>query len=83
MSVLVFLHKSECFEWYSVAIYSLEVERDLIETFKILKQHLLIDSTKLFTLSPINFTRGHNFKLSKPKSRLLVRSKYFTDRIIN
>ena len=45
--------------------------------------HLLIDFTKLFTLSPIAFTRGHNFKLSKPRSRLLVRSKFFTNRIIN
>jgi len=26
MSLLVFLHKSECIEWYNVAIYSLEVE---------------------------------------------------------
>ena len=67
-------------------IYSLYCRRehgDLIETFKILNQKLLIDSTKLFTLSPINFTRGHNFKLSKPRSRLLVKSKFFTDRIIN
>ena len=55
----------------------------MIETYKILKQHLIIDSTTLFTLPPINFTRGHNFKLCNPRSRLLVRSKFFTDRIIN
>jgi len=27
MSVLVFLHKNECVEWYNVAIYSLEVKK--------------------------------------------------------
>ena len=65
------------------SLYCRHERGDLIETFEILKQHLLIDSTKLFTLSPITFTRGHNFKLSKPRSRLLVRSKFFMDRIIN
>ena len=68
-------------------LYSLYCRRecdDLIETFKILNQHLLIDSTKWFTLSPINFTRGHNFKLSKPRSNLHAsQKKFFTDRIIN
>ena len=61
-------------------MYSLYCRRecgDLIETFKILKQHLLIDSTKLFTLSPITFTRGHNFKLSKPRSRLLLDQSFY------
>ena len=63
----------ECIK--NLYLYSLCCRRELgglIETFKILNQHLLIDFTKWFTLSPINFTRGHNFKLSKPRSNLLV-----------
>ena len=67
-------------------IYSLYCRRqrgDLIETFKILKQYLHINSTHFFTLSPTNFTRGHDYKLFKSRSKLLVRSKFFTNRIID
>ena len=55
---------------------------DLIETFKILKQHLLIDFTKLLTLSPINFTKGHNFKFSIQTLSYSCKSKFYMDRII-
>jgi len=68
-------------------LYSLYCRRkcgDLIETFKILKQHLHIDPTaKFFTLSPTNFTRSHDYKLYKPHSKLLTRSKFFTNRTID
>ena len=67
-------------------LYSLYCRRqqgDLIETFKFLKQYFHIDSTKFFTLSPINFTRGHDYKLYKPRSKLLARSRFFTNRIID
>ena len=34
-------------------------------------------------LSPTNFTRGHDYELFKSRSKLLVRSKFFTNRIID
>ena len=61
-------------------LYSLYCRRqhgDLIETFKILKQYLNIDSNKFFTLSTSNL-RGHDYKLFKRRSQLLIRSKFFT-----
>jgi len=48
----------------------------LIETFKILKQHLHIDPTKFLTLSPTNFTRGHDCKLYKSRSKLLLDPRF-------
>ena len=66
-------------------LYSLYCRRqrgDLIETFKILKQYLNINSTKFFTLSTSDL-RGHDYKLFKPRSHLLIRSKFFTHRIID
>jgi len=60
-------------------LYSLYCRRkrvNLIETFKILKQCLHIDPTKFFTLSSIKFTRGHDYKLYKPRSRLLTQVFY-------
>jgi len=48
----------ECIQNLNIhSLYCRQERGDLIETFKILKQYLLIDSTKLLTLSPINFTR--------------------------
>ena len=67
-------------------LYSLYCRRqrgDLIETFKILKNFLNVDSSNFFTLSSTTFTRGHDFKLFKSRSKLLVRSNFFTNRIIN
>ena len=67
-------------------MYSLYCRRqrgDLIETFKILKQYLDVNPINFFTLSPIHFTRGHDYKLFKFRSKLLVRSKFFTNRIID
>ena len=64
ISQLANLPYQECIQ--NLNIYSLYCRRecgDLIETFKILKQHLVIDSTKLFTLSPINCTRGYDNEL--------------------
>ena len=67
-------------------MYSLYCRRqrgDLIETFKILKRYLDVNHLNFFTLSPIDFTRGHDYKLFKPRSKLLVRSKFFTNRVID
>ena len=60
-------------------MYSLYCRRqrgDLVETFKILRQFLQVDSSSFFTLSPINFTRGHDYKLLKFRSKLLTRHNF-------
>ena len=56
---------------------------DLIETFKIIKGFSKVDYTKWFTLSHNNRTRGHRYKLNKPKSRLEIRRNFFSLRVIN
>ena len=55
---------------------------DLMESFKILKQYLNIDSTEFLTLSTSNL-RGHDYKLFKPQSHLLIRSEFFTHWVID
>ena len=42
---------------------------DLIE---ILKQFLQVDPSNFFTLFPINFKRGHEYKVLKFRSKLLT-----------
>ena len=42
-----------------------------------------VDYTKWFTLSHNNRTRGHRYKLNKPKSRLEIRRNFFSLRVIN
>jgi len=32
----------------------------------------------MYNLSPIDFTRGHNYKLFKPRTRLLTRYNFFS-----
>ena len=67
-------------------MYSLYCRRqrgDLVETFKILRQFLQVDLSSFFTLSPINFTRGHDYKLLKFRSKLLTRHNFFTNRVID
>ena len=56
---------------------------DLIETFKIIKGFSKVDYTKWFTLSHNHRTRGHRYKLNKPKSRLEIRRNFFSLRVIN
>jgi len=55
---------------------------DLIETYKLLNGYYGVDWTKFFMLSPGQNTRGHHMKLYK-KSKLQLRSNFFTHRIIN
>ena len=57
--------------------------RDLIETFKILKELEDIPSNSLFKLNtPV--TRGNSLKLNKPRSRLNIRYNInFSQRVIN
>ena len=48
-----------------------------------LRQFLQVDSSSFFTPSPINFTRGHDYKLLKFRSKLLTRHNFFTNRVID
>ncbi|XP_069101613.1 monoglyceride lipase-like [Argopecten irradians] len=57
----------------SLGLPSLEYRRkrsDLIQMFKIINNIDKVDKDKLFTMSPITFTRGHSKKILKPVSRL-------------
>src|SRR5215813_14023456 len=65
-------------------LYSLEKRRrrgDLIETFKIMKG---FDSVReLWDINLDVRTRGHELKLLKARSRLLLRQSFFTQRVVN
>ena len=55
---------------------------DLIMLYKILNGYFNSDFSNLYTFST-TFTRGHHLKLFKYRSRLLCRSNYFFNKIIN
>ena len=44
------------------SLYCRRQRGDLIETFKILINYLTIESSDFFTLSPVTYTRGHDYK---------------------
>jgi len=56
---------------------------DLIETFKILNDFTNVQNRNYFTLSTIQLTRGHFFKLSKNRSNLELRRHLFTNCVVN
>ena len=56
---------------------------DLIEAFKIMKGLSGLKRESFFELAPTLGTRGHSMKLKKNRSRLLVRSTFFTRRVID
>ena len=55
---------------------------DVIEVYKLINE---LDKTaiKLLSLSEITHTRGHNFKLYKPRARLNIRKNTFSHRVID
>jgi len=55
---------------------------DLIETFKILKQHYNISPNSFFTMSRDHRTRGHSLKLLQDKYRTDNRKFFFTNRVV-
>ena len=67
-------------------LYSLFCRRqrgDLIEVFKILNNYYDIEPSTFFTINNSSITRGHQFKLFKVRSRLMIRQHFFTNRIVN
>ena len=55
---------------------------DMIDVFKFMENIYHTDSLKL-KLAASNRTRGHKKKLVKQRSKLNVRSSYFSNRVIN
>ena len=56
---------------------------DLIQVFKLLKGIDNMDYNKFFQLVDNSRTRGHRFKIVKVRSRLDVRNKFFSQRVVN
>ena len=59
------------------------IRGDLIETFKIIKGIDKVDYTKFFTLANDDRLRGHSLRLLKKRCNLVVRSSFFSQRIVN
>lgn len=69
----------------ALGLPSLEYRRDradMVQVYKILNDIDLIDKNRLFTLATYTATRGHSFKLLKKRTRLKLRSNYFSNRIV-
>ena len=56
---------------------------DLIEVFKLIKGFDKIDHRKFFQITNNSYTRGHKYKIVKARSRLDIRSKFFSQRVVN
>ena len=68
---------------YLYSLYCRWQRGDLIEVYKLLNGYYHLDPSTFFTLSNSTSTRGHQFKLFKERSRLLVRQHFFSYRVIN
>ncbi|MES9971492.1 MAG: reverse transcriptase family protein, partial [Candidatus Thiodiazotropha sp.] len=56
---------------------------DMLQTFKILNGLEDIPSERFFNVATNSSTRGHNFKLEKPRCNTSFRLQHFSQRIIN
>lgn len=56
---------------------------DMLQTFKIIKGIENIPSERFFSVITTSTTRGHSFKLEKPRCRTSIRLQQFSQRIIN
>ena len=65
------------------SLYSRQQRGDLIEVYKVLHGYYDIDWSRYFTLNSVHSTRGHCMKLFKKQSHLLLRSNFFTQRVIS
>ena len=54
---------------------------DMIYTYKIITKHVYTDTT-ILDLKQDSVTRGHKFKLEKPRVKTTVRQKFFANRVI-
>ena len=56
---------------------------DLIETYKIINNQYLTNLDIIFTRASGGTTRGHTFKLFKPRVNTTIRQHFFNSRVIN
>ena len=56
---------------------------DMLEVFKMVRGFNKIDPKLFFKFSASSFTRGHTFKLEKPRARLEIRRNFFTHRVVS
>ena len=56
---------------------------DMITVYQLLHGGMSIDSEKLLQLSTNRTTRGHDWKLCKPRARTAARKQSFSNRVVN
>ena len=56
---------------------------DMVQVYKIPHNIDIVNKEKLFKLVPYTSTKGHPFKLFKTRTRLNVRSKFFTQLVVD
>ena len=69
-----------------LGLFSLQgrmLRSDLILVYKILHNLCSIDVDEIFTFAVSNVTRGHPYKLFKPRSNTEQRKRFFSDRVVN
>ena len=63
------------------SLYCRRQRADLITIYKLLNHKIAIDPSYFFTLNDSK-TRGHDLKLYKTYTRLQIRQRYFSNRVI-
>ena len=56
---------------------------DMVETYKLLTRKVKAEPSQFFDTSQDTRSRGHTLKLKKRRSRLLLRSHFFSNRTVN
>jgi ribonuclease P/MRP protein subunit RPP40 len=59
------------------------IRADLLEAFKIIRGKEKLDPTTFFTFSSYSRTKGHQYKLYKPRARLDCRKYFFSHRVVD
>ena len=65
-----------------ISLENRRLRADLLEVFKILKGFVKVDPATHFSMSDRR-SRGHTLKLEKPKARLELRRRFFSNRVID
>ena len=65
------------------SLYHRRRRGDMITVYQVLRQGVDVDATQFFTLATTGNTRGHEWKLLKPRAVSRVRRNAFSVRVIN
>ena len=65
------------------SLYHCRLRGDMISVYQVLRQAHDMDASKFFTTSSTGQTRGHQWKLQKPRAVSRVRRNAFSVRVIN